>query len=267
VTGGSGQVGLGRPSARHRYAGSLRAAACTATVVPLLRWMVILHSVHSGQPWRHSCPRCGTRVGPGGDLRAVSPLARCGTCRQRLGAPPWTVELAAAVSAAALVWSGLRGLPLAGYLWWAALGLVLAFVDAAVQRLPARLSYTATGGLLVLLAAEAWRTHDWHPWLRSALGALVAAFAVAVCALVAPRLVHWGDVRYALAVGAAAAWAGWPTLYTAAFLATLSAALTGIGLILGRKASLATQLAQGPHWYGGALLALVLLQQVASRGS
>jgi leader peptidase (prepilin peptidase)/N-methyltransferase len=167
--------------------------------------------------------------------------------------------VAAALSAVVLVWSGLRGLPLIAYGWWAAVGVVLAFVDLAVQRLPTRLSYAAAGGLVVVLLAEALRTDDWQPWVRSVLGALITAAALAVCAVLMPALVHWGDVRYSLAVGAAAAWAGWLTLYAAAFLAMLSAALVGVGLVVSGRAKLTTHLAQGPFWYAGTLAALLLL--------
>jgi leader peptidase (prepilin peptidase)/N-methyltransferase len=150
------------------------------------------------------------------------------------------------LSATALACSGLRGLPLLAYAWWAAVGIVLAFVDLAVQRLPARLSYSAVGGLLAGLLAAAVRSDAWQPWVRSCIGALVTAAVVAVCALAVPAMVHWGDVRFALAIGAAAAWAGWLTLYAAAFLATLSAAAVGLGLVLLRRANLTSQLAQGP---------------------
>src|SRR5256885_1069988 len=85
-------------------------------------------------------------------------------------------------------------------------GIVLAFVDLAVQRLPGRLIYAAAGGLLAVLLANAMLTGEWQPWVRSVVGAFVTAAVVAVCAVAVPALVHWGDVRYALAVGAAAAW-------------------------------------------------------------
>ena len=49
------------------------------------------------------------------------------------------------------------------------------------------------------------------------LGALVAASVVAVFAMALPRLVYWGDVRFAFAVDAAAAFVGWLGLYAAAF--------------------------------------------------
>ncbi len=163
------------------------------------------------------------------------------------------------MSVAALVWAGLRGLPLVGYLWWAGFGVVLAFVDVAVRRLPVRLSYATAGGFAVLLAVDAVHRGSWQPWLRCVLGALVAVTVVGGCALVWPALVHWGDARYALAVGAGAAWVGWLALYVAAFLATLGAALVGVALVVTRRAGVKYQLPQGPFWYVGTLLAVVLL--------
>jgi leader peptidase (prepilin peptidase)/N-methyltransferase len=148
---------------------------------------------------------------------------------------------------------------LVAYGWWAAFGVVLAFVDLAVQRLPARLSYTAAGGLIVMLLLNALLTNDRHAWFRAVAGGLIATSAVALCALALPTFVHWGDVRYALAVGAAAAWTGWLALYVAAFLATLLGAVMGLGLLMTRRASLATHLAQGPFWYAGVLLAVMLV--------
>lgn len=244
---------------RGRISRFLRTVLCVLTVTPLLRWAVVAHAVRAGRPWRRRCPRCATPLGPAGDLRALAPVARCGVCRQRLGPPPWTLELVAAASAVALIWSGMTGLRLAAYGWWAAFGVILLFVDVAVQRLPARLSYAAAIGPLGLLLLDGMLGHAWQSWLRATLGAAIAAAALAVCALALPALVHWGDVRYALAVGAAAAWVGWLALYAAAFIAALAAALVGVGLITARRAHLNTQLAQGPFLYAGTLLAVVLL--------
>jgi leader peptidase (prepilin peptidase) / N-methyltransferase len=192
-------------------------------------------------------------------VRGLSPLARCGNCRQQLGPPPWTLEVVTAVSIAALILHGPTGLPLAAYIWWAAVGIVLAFVDFAVQRLPARLSYAAAAGLLVLLLADIQFGHAWQPWIRAVLGAAITTAVAGACALAMPTMVHWGDVRYALAVGAAAAWPGWLALYAAIFMATLIAALVGLGLLALRRASLTTQLPQGHFLYAGTLLAVVLL--------
>jgi leader peptidase (prepilin peptidase)/N-methyltransferase len=244
---------------RGRTSRFLRAVLCVLTVTPLLRWAVVAHAVRAGRPWRRCCPRCATSLGPAGDLRALAPVARCGVCRQRLGPSPWTLELVAAASMVALIWSGMTGLRLAAYGWWAAFGIVQLFVDVAVQRLPARLSYAAAGGLLGLLLMDGLVGHAWQPWLRAVLGGAVAGAVLAVCALALPALVHWGDVRYALAAGAAAAWVGWLALYAAGFLATLAAALVGLCLIAARRAKLGTHLPQGPFLYCGTLVAVVLL--------
>jgi leader peptidase (prepilin peptidase) / N-methyltransferase len=251
-----------RPPVRRSAAGLVvRGALCVLAVTPLLRWAVVVHAVRPGRPWRRACPRCATLLGPGWNLGALSPRARCGNCRLRIGPPPWTLELVTAGTAVALVAAGLTGLRLAAYGWWAALGVVLLFVDLAVQRLPTRLSYAAVAGFLVLLGCEALVDDAWEAWIRSVLGALIAASTLAVCAMAMPGLVHWGDVRYALAVGAAAAFVSWLGLYAAAFFSTLFAAVVGGGLIVARRATLATHLPQGPFLFGGTLVAVVLLGQ------
>jgi leader peptidase (prepilin peptidase) / N-methyltransferase len=144
---------------------------------------VVVLAVSPGQRWRHACPHCGTTLGPRGNLGTLSPRGRCGACGQHLGPPAWTVELATVISAVVLWQCGLTGWALVGYSWWAALGIILSFVDISVQRLPARLSYAAAGGLVAVLLVEARRTHGWQPWIRSVLGALAM-----------PALVHWGDL-------------------------------------------------------------------------
>jgi leader peptidase (prepilin peptidase)/N-methyltransferase len=176
-----------------------------------------------------------------------------------LGPPAWTLEVIAAASLAALVLAGIRGLPLIAYAWWMGFSVALAFVDLAVQRLPARLSYAAAGGLVVVLLFDALFNHSWHAWSRAVLGAAATAAVVGLCALAMPALVHWGDVRYALAVGAAAAWSGWLALYAALFLAALSTALVGTYLLVTGRAKLTTHLPQGPFWYTGTLVAVVLI--------
>lgn len=236
---------------------------CLLTITPLLRWAVVTHSVRTCRPWRRTCPRCATPVQPGRNPGALSPQARCGTCRQRLGPPPWTLEIFAALSAALLIISGLTGLRLAAYCWWTAVSIALVFVDLAVQRLPARLSYAAVTGFLALLGTDALVHGSWGPWIRAGLGGLIAASVLAVCATALPRLVHWGDVRYALAAGAAAAYVGWMGLYAAAFISTLVAAVVGGYMIMNRRATMATQLPQGPFMFAGTLITVALVMMTA----
>ncbi|WP_327009742.1 hypothetical protein OHA72_22435 [Dactylosporangium sp. NBC_01737] len=160
---------------------------------------------------------------------------------------------------ALLVVAGVRDVALVAFGWWAAIGTVLMFVDVAAQRLPTRLCYLAVGGLGLLLVGHAIATHVWEPWLRLVLGALGSAAVVAACALAVPATVRWGDVRFALAIGGATAWAGWLALYTTAVLATLAAAVVGLGLVAARRATIKTHLPQGPFWYAAALVAVALI--------
>ncbi|WP_432976811.1 hypothetical protein [Dactylosporangium sp. CA-233914] len=160
---------------------------------------------------------------------------------------------------ALLVLAGMRDLTLVAFGWWSAVGTVLMFVDLAVQRLPARLCFLAAGGLGALLLGEAAANHDFEPWLRLVVGGLGSAAVVAACSLAAPTKVRWGDVRFALAVGGAAAWVGWLALYATAMLATLAPAVVGLGLVAMRRATFKTHLPQGPFWHIAALVVVVLM--------
>ncbi|MEV6922958.1 hypothetical protein AB0M46_00390 [Dactylosporangium sp. NPDC051485] len=163
------------------------------------------------------------------------------------------------VSLALLVMAGMRGLTLVAFGWWSAVGTALMFVDLAVRRLPARLCYLAASGLGVLLLGQAVASDAFEPWLRLMLGGLGSAAVVALCSLAFPVAVRWGDVRFALAVGGAAAWSGWLALYAMALLATGGTAAVGIGLVAARRASRKTHLPQGPFWYAAALVAVSVI--------
>ncbi|MEV6928453.1 hypothetical protein AB0M46_28750 [Dactylosporangium sp. NPDC051485] len=162
-------------------------------------------------------------------------------------------------SLALLVVAGIRDLAFVAFGWWSAVGTVLLFVDLAVQRLPARLCYLAAGGLGALLLGHAAAVNDFEPWLRLVFGGLGSAAVVAICSMVAPTTVRWGDVRFALAIGGAAAWAGWLALYAMALLATGAAAVVGIGLVVARRATRKTHLPQGPFWFLAALVVVTVV--------
>src|SRR5262245_35118561 len=113
---------------------------------PVLRGQISLHSVPVGSPWRTNCPsfaRSNLLIGANG---------RCWSCRTRLGPPPLSVELIAAAALGLLATLIHDPLPLLAFGWIAAIGVVLAFVDVSVHRLPDRLTLAAFGGALPLLA-------------------------------------------------------------------------------------------------------------------
>lgn len=131
----------------------VRTALPALTVVPLLRYAIAVRTVPADQRWRTTCP-CRNPLWP----NAIGPPAVW--MRPTGRRSPYTAEAAILLGAARLAFSGLGGFALAAYAWWTATMIVLAFVDAAVMRLPHRITAAAAAGFLSLLAlgspAGAW---------------------------------------------------------------------------------------------------------------
>lgn len=214
-----------------------RAVLPALAVAPLLRYAIAVHTVPDDQPWRTACG-CAKPLWP----NTIGPSGRYSGCGGRVGAAPYTVEVALLVGAAGLAVSGLRGFALAAYAWWTATMLVLAFVDLAVMRLPHRITATATAGLLALLAlsgpATAW-------WRAVAVGLVLAAF-FAMLAVVSRGQFGWGDVTLAVPVAAALGWHSWTTVYAGVLLSLGTAAITAITLRRLDRIAPGTSLPLGP---------------------
>lgn len=224
---------------------SVRTLLPALAVAPLLRHLVAVHAVPDDHLWRTTCG-CGRPLWPD----AIGPSGRCAGCRQRLGAPPYTVEAAAVALTAALIVSGRTGWVLAAYTWWTAGMLVLAFVDLPVLRLPHRLT-----GFLCLLAASG----DADAWWRAHTAGLVLAALFAVLALVSGGQLGWGDVAIAVPVAAALGWHSWSAVYAGTLLGLGAAALTAITLRRTGRLTAGEHLPLGPFLIGAA--ALVALSQ------
>lgn len=187
-------------------------------VTPLLRWLVAHHTVPDGQPWRTRCGTCTTAVWPA----ACAPSGRCRTCHARVGALPYVLEGVAAAAVALLLWSGVRGWELAAYTWWTAGMLVLAFIDAAVLRLPHRLTIATTAGTLLLLAPLGAAASSW--W-GAVGGAAILTGVYAIIHLVSRGGLGLGDVALAVPIGIGVGWLDWHLIVAAVVLGhTLAAA-------------------------------------------
>jgi leader peptidase (prepilin peptidase)/N-methyltransferase len=145
-------------------------------------------------------------------------------------------------------------LPLLAFGWIAAIGVVLAFVDVAVHRLPDRLTFAAFGGALPLLAlADLPRTG------RALIGSLALAAVYLLLVVASPGGMGLGDAKLALCLGLALGWYGWvAVVYGAAAGFLLSGLCAGVLLIL-RRVTRKDSLAHGPFMLLGALAALMLL--------
>lgn len=169
-----------------------------------------------------------------------------------------TAVLTGVLLAGAAALTGARPV-LAGVLWLAAAGVVLAGVDVAVHRLPDVVTLPA---LAVLAAAVAVDALVEGTGRRALTGALLgaAAFAVGVVLrLLAPAGLGFGDVKLLAPLGLLLGWwGGGPLVLTGVLLGLLAGAAGSLVLLATRRAGWRTAVPFGPPLLVGAAAALAL---------
>ena len=270
-------------------------AAAGLAAGPVLRAVIAALSVPSGQPWRRSCPACesplppaaarlatGRVTGPGqraapptrptgaasaarpgwrpvrAALPVLPPDGRCPACRARLGPPALTVEVTAAVVAGVLAARIHPVLVLTAICWLAACAIPLAYVDAAVSRLPDLLTVPAYAGTAVFLLAAAADDGSWSRLGRGLLGGAGYAAFCLVLFLFSPSGMGPGDVKLAASLGTALAWLSWGALIEGALAGFLLGGVYGVTLLARGRAGRKTQLPFGPFMITGTFLVLAV---------
>lgn len=240
----------GRPWAR---------LAAVLAVAPVLRLAVARYAVPPGEPDRTACPPCGTPLALDRPWPALGPAARCPTCRSRVGAPPGTVEVAVLAALAVLVSVGGSPGERAALAWWLGWAVPLVFVDAAVHRLPDRLTWPAAIGVQALLGVAALAAAGPAPWLRAAAaGAGLALCFAATTVVFGRRGFGLGDAKLALGAGALLGWYGWPVLVLGVLVTFAFSALTSLALLLARRVRWSSHLPFGPFLVLGTVVTLLL---------
>ena len=228
--------------------------AAAGAVVGLLagaaiRGTVFRLSVPSGEPQRIACPRCSAPA----HHRLV---LRCGRCRSSLGTP-LALELSTA-AVLALVLSRFAGqADVLAFAFFGVLGVALAAIDIAVQRLPDALTLPAYPILITLLTGAAIASHDFAALLRALLGGLCLAGLYLLLALIRPGQLGGGDIKVAGVAGLALGWLGWPVLIVGAALGFVLSAIVSVALLVARRVTLHSGISFGPFLLGGALLAML----------
>lgn len=215
----------------------------------LARGTVFRLSVPSGAPDRSTCPCCCAPV-PGGALR-------CRYCGSSFGRPG-VLELASAAVLALLLGRFGGGLQAIPFVFLGALGVALAAIDIAVQRLPDRLVLPAFPMLISLLALAAALEHDGGGLLRALLGGLALGAGFLLLALLRPGQLGGGDVKLAALAGLALGWLGWPAVAEAAVLGFSLSAVVSLALLAARRVSLGSAVCFGPFLLGGTLVAILM---------
>ncbi|MEJ3742985.1 A24 family peptidase [Actinomycetes bacterium KLBMP 9797] len=230
------------------------AALVGAVLGPAIRAQIFRHGVPADQAWRRDCSECGAAAG--GLL--LAPSGRCPRCRCRVGPRPGVVEAVAAVVFAFLAWRMPEPLPLLALCWVAAFGVVLAFVDVAVHRLPDRLTLPAFGGGAILFGLSAAVDGDFRRYAVAVACAVILAAGYLVLVLISPGGMGLGDAKAALSVGLVAGWFGWSAAATAAVAGFLLAGGYAVALLALRKVGRKDHIPHGPFLLLGALTALAL---------
>jgi leader peptidase (prepilin peptidase) / N-methyltransferase len=250
------------------------------------RGVVVRHSVAEGEPLRRGCPRCDAPLslsGRGGRSAWIGalPAVRCRRCSERVGPPPLAVEAVTALVLAVLALralsprppgsSGLLGVTaasppgqegaspgeLVAFGWLAVVSVALAFVDAAVHRLPDRLTLAAYLGTAIVLIAVALAEGRLEDLIRAGLGGLALAAFYLVLLLINPAGMGLGDVKFAMSLGTALGWLGWDVLIAGTFLGLLAGGLYGVALMTLRRAGRKSEIPFGPFMAVGAFAAVL----------
>ncbi|WNM29903.1 prepilin peptidase [Streptomyces sp. Li-HN-5-11] len=215
-------------------------------------------SVGEEEPWRGVCPgghpitgMLGGWVGP---ARCTSEAAGCGPYGP--GTPAVTT-VTAVVCAALAAATGPRPEAVV-WLLVAPFGVLLALVDHRVHRLPDLLTLPLAAATAALLGLAALLPAAAGSWPTALLGGLALGAAYFVLFLLNPAGMGFGDVKLALALGAALGWYGWPVLIAGGFAGLVYGAVYGLALVVLGRARRGSAIPLGPFMLGGALTGLLL---------
>jgi leader peptidase (prepilin peptidase)/N-methyltransferase len=201
------------------------------------RAVIVRLAVPAGEPPRRDDPARGVRTGP----------------------PALAAGCATAILLGALAARVHPGLVLAAACWLAVCAVPLAFVDAAVRRLPDRLTIPAYAGTAALLLLAAAVSGPWSPLPRAALGGLALAGFYLLLVVISPSGMGLGDAKLAASLGTLLAWFGWRMLIAGGFAGFLLAGLYAGALLLSGRATSKQHIPFGPFMIAGAVLALLAL--------
>lgn len=234
---------------------------------------VVIHRVPEGtsviRP-RSSCPSCHEPVRPRDNIPVVSWILLRGCCRDCSARISWRyplVEVATALLWAALgAWliateASLSLLPV--LLVVGSAGVALTAIDLDHHRLPNAIVLPLYPVVVLGLALSGLATGAWEV-LPALAGAGVWLVVVGIPWLVSGgRGMGFGDVKLAPVLGALLGWFALSSAVVGLFAAFALGAVTGIALMLARRAGRRTALPFGPFLLAGALLGLLVGPSVA----
>ncbi|WP_401000844.1 prepilin peptidase [Agromyces sp. GXQ0307] len=141
----------------------------------------------------------------------------------------------------------------------AAAGVALSIVDLTEKRLPNAMVFPTLLAVAVLLMLASALTGEWLALAWAAAGSAGMFLFYFVLALISPKAMGMGDVKFALPLGLALGWFGWVMWVAGLFGAFLVGGIVAIVALALRRVTLKGSVPFGPSMLAGAVLALVLL--------
>lgn len=214
---------------------------------------------------RSACPSCGTPITAYDNLPIVSYLllrGRCRHCQERISVRYPLVEIATGgLWAAAVLLLGLTP-ELPAFLGLVTALVILSAIDLEHHRLPNRILAVAGVAGAVLLSAAALFKGEYPALGTAALGVLAYGAPMLVIALIVPKGMGGGDVKFAAYLGGHLGWFGLGHVAVGAFVGFLIGAVGGVALMaVGRKGR-KDPVPFGPFMALGALIAIPLGDEI-----
>ncbi|WP_353815997.1 prepilin peptidase [Agromyces sp. SYSU T00266] len=141
----------------------------------------------------------------------------------------------------------------------AAAGVALSIVDLTEKRLPNAMVFPALLVLGVLLVVGAALTGEWLRLAWAAAGSAGMFLFYFVLALISPKAMGMGDVKFALPLGLVLGWFGWFVWIAGLMGAFLVGGVVAIVALALRRVTLQGSVPFGPSMVAGAVLALLVL--------
>ena len=223
---------------------------------------VVIHRVPEKQSVvrpRSRCPRCNTTLKPWDNVPLISWLVLRGRCRNCRGTISVRYPLVEAATAALFTAAAVRlgadpALP-AFLVVFAAL-LAISAVDLERFIVPNRILYPALFMAAPLLVLAAALDGEWSSLLGAALGGALAWVLLFAIHMASPRGMGFGDVRLAGLIGMLLGWLSIGHVLLGLFLAFLSAAVVGVGLMVAGVRGRKDRVPFGPFLALGAITAV-----------
>ena len=212
-----------------------------------------------------ACPRCAHELSWWENIPVASWLvlrARCRSCRLPISARYPIVELLAAVLFGLVAWRVGARWVLPAVLFFTAASVALAFIDLDTRRLPNPIVFVTQAAVAVGLTLAAFADHTPGKLVRVAVGAAIASGFLFVLHVAKPGGMGFGDVKYAVAIGAILGWFGLWFVAVGLLAGFLIGSIVGLTqAAIARKLRGAT-MPFGPSLAAGAIFAVLWGQNV-----